>query len=243
MNFKWLDVDFEVVGQRAFEDQELGTDLDRGCTKLLELSDGWPEDTLYFQCRISFRRLPETESPYPLDFRDSRLHEDFLKLFEHLNNTDVTIVVGDGTFRAHKLILAARSDYFRALFRSGMTETVNNEVKIEDVDPPAFNELLRFLYCGLPPNSLNVTSKTLLPLADRFGVLGLKDLCVSAIGNVLHDGNVLDALQLAHRLNCPSLMEKCMPLIKTHQKTLKTTDEWEYLIGDHELAAVVLGSL
>ena len=74
-------------------------------------------------------------------------------------------------------------------------------------------------------------------------MLGLKGLCVSAIGNVLHVGNVLDILQLAHRLNCRSLMEKCMPLIKTHQQMLKTTEEWGHMINDRQLAAVVLDSL
>jgi len=66
-------------------------------------------------------------------------------------STDVCFMVGppDGAtvdIRAHKLILISRSPVFEAMFSSGMTQIRNREevkIRIEDINPDVFKELLR----------------------------------------------------------------------------------------------------
>ena len=205
----------------------------------------YPSDTLYLHCIIRFVSIPGTNgaSSSKKSFRDNTLNEDLLQWFELGEDTDVTIRVGDESFQAHKSILAARSVYFRSLFRSGMAEAVSNEIKIEDADPRAFKELLRFLYSGLSPNDLGAIAMSLLPLADRFGALPLKELCVTAVEKAVEVETVIDSLSLAQSHSCPSLNDKCLAFIKANRQKLKTTESWKRLKSDHQLAGVVLDAL
>ena len=63
---------------------------------------------------------------------DPRLSIDLRKLFNDETDADVKIFVGEKTIKAHKVVLRARSDYFRAMFESNMEESRKNEVGISD---------------------------------------------------------------------------------------------------------------
>lgn len=68
-----------------------------------------------------------------------RLHSDFC---------DVRLKVGSGVFRVHRLVLAASSPYFSALFSGGMSEVDQEEVQILGVETQVFEVLLDFIYTG-----------------------------------------------------------------------------------------------
>ena len=55
--------------------------------------------------------------------------------------TDVTIVVEAATFPAHRVVLAAHSDYFYRMFTCGMTESRNEDVKIQGIEPEVFQQV------------------------------------------------------------------------------------------------------
>lgn len=62
--------------------------------------------------------------------------------------TDVTLV-SDGTeVPAHKLLLAAASDYFAAMFTGGMVEAGRDRVEIQGLDPAALKMLVDYCYTG-----------------------------------------------------------------------------------------------
>lgn len=61
---------------------------------------------------------------------------------------DVRLKVGSRVFRVHRLVLAASSPYFSALFSGGMSEVDQEEVQILGVDTEVFEELLDFIYTG-----------------------------------------------------------------------------------------------
>ncbi|KAK6973368.1 kelch-like protein 24, partial [Biomphalaria glabrata] len=46
---------------------------------------------------------------------------------------DVMIYVDDVEFPCHRVILCAYSDYFQAMFSSGMQEAITQSVKLNDV--------------------------------------------------------------------------------------------------------------
>lgn len=55
-------------------------------------------------------------------------------------------VVEGRSFPGHKYILAAGSDYFRALFFNGMRESTSSEILLHDLQASAFEHVLRFMY-------------------------------------------------------------------------------------------------
>ena len=113
---------------------------------------------------------------------------------------------------------------------------------IEDADPEPFKHYLEFLYTGVPPNTLSTAAWELLPLADRFGALALKDMCEAALISNLSETNAIKALSLADNHCCSSLQKKCLPLIRRNLKTLMATEDWKQLEKNPKLPVMVLES-
>ena len=80
-----------------------------------------------------------------------KLLGDYGKLVEDGDLADVVFVVEGGRCPAYRGLLAARSEYFRGLFKSGMQAGGTKEVTYEDVSVSAFRVLLHFLYTGELP--------------------------------------------------------------------------------------------
>ncbi|CAI7799669.1 unnamed protein product [Closterium sp. NIES-53] len=77
---------------------------------------------------------------------------------------------------AASVVLASKSTFFRALFTSGFSETLDRRlvhIHLTAQEEPLMMELLQFIYQGtLPPDTVTSFERTLqlLLLADRFGV-------------------------------------------------------------------------
>lgn len=93
--------------------------------------------------------------------------------------SDVTLVLDNKHVTAHRVILAARSGYFRDLF---MKNPEQSRVELNDMSPAAFNALLEFIYTG-KCSSLNATlASELLTAAQLFRTEHvLVQLCESAL--------------------------------------------------------------
>ncbi|XP_076802104.1 BTB/POZ domain-containing protein 9-like [Clavelina lepadiformis] len=96
-----------------------------------------------------------------------------------LNNdyNDVTFVVEGKNFPAHRVILAARCPYFRALLFGGMREAHTEAViPIEDSSSDAFEILLRYIYTGKMKlvNSKEADFIEVLGLANKYGFPALE---------------------------------------------------------------------
>ena len=61
---------------------------------------------------------------------------------------DVTIIVENEHFKAHKAVLSASSTYFRSMFTLGFQESKSSEVTIHEGSAKSFNQLLKFAYTG-----------------------------------------------------------------------------------------------
>ena len=77
--------------------------------------------------------------------------QDMLQAINNLRGeeslSDVTVVVGGKEFLTHKVILCAASEYFKAMFTSGFSESSKSEITIEG-DSTIFERILEFMYTG-----------------------------------------------------------------------------------------------
>ncbi|XP_059175108.1 kelch-like protein 41b [Physella acuta] len=89
---------------------------------------------------------------------------------------DFTVVVGETSFRCHRLVLAACSEFFQALFSSGLREATENSVVLQDVSSEVFQKILSALYSG----QIDLTSENYTNIwraANKLQVMFLVDLC------------------------------------------------------------------
>lgn len=78
----------------------------------------------------------------------NHLSEDIGALYLADEYSDVTLIVSGQRFNGHRVILAARSQYFRALLFGGLKESMQEEIELKGTTLPAFKELLKYIYTG-----------------------------------------------------------------------------------------------
>lgn len=119
--------------------------------------------------------------------------------------SDVVIVVQQQEIKVHKLILAARSPVFRAMFTVDMKENRECRINIPDVSYDAAKEFLDFVYCA-KISALN-HPKDLIILADLYQIEELKDACENKLLMNLCKENALDNLYIANLYSCKSKLK------------------------------------
>ena len=175
-------------------------------------------ETWRVTCQLVYSHDSERERSKPENSSGSTLkvQEDLVKMLEEPTNSDVTFLVGGERILAHKAILSARSEYFKAMFGSDVKENVLNEVDISDVEPKVFKGLLQFLYSGLPPKNLSEISLDLLVVADKYCVQEMEDLCEKDVCDNLDASDVVDALIVADKINNEKLMSHAKAVFRGH---------------------------
>ena len=90
---------------------------------------------------------------------------------------DVRLKVGEDVFPAHRIVLAANSNYFHSIFTDGMESNKEViELKDERISPNAFKILMDCIYTGdLLVNAENVSE--VLTTADQLQVQGVVEQC------------------------------------------------------------------
>ncbi|XP_017150910.1 BTB/POZ domain-containing protein 9-like [Drosophila miranda] len=125
--------------------------------------------------------------------------------------SDVEFLVEDQRLPAHRLVLATRSEYFRAMLYGGMCESKQREVQLE-VPPEAFKAILRYLYSG----TLNISTLgeegiiDVLDLAHLYGLQNVETGLVKYLQQNLDVSNVCMILDIARRSNLNQRTEDCL---------------------------------
>lgn len=198
-------------------------------------------DGLRVLVELEFQQIADTLPVAPPSCgRSDRYHEDFLEMFEAGTATDVTFLIRGQKVKAHKAVLMARCSYFKTMFASGMKEALEGEVKVTDVKIRVFKELLKFIYGGKEPAFRKDVTADLLIVADKYGLVELKDICEKQLIAHLSAENVVDYLLLADELNCSYLLNVATPLIRTHVQTLGANKELDKLKANPKLLLEML---
>uniref|UniRef100_A0A8C2ZNB5 Speckle type BTB/POZ protein n=1 Tax=Cyclopterus lumpus TaxID=8103 RepID=A0A8C2ZNB5_CYCLU len=134
-------------------------------------------------------------------------------LWENSRFTDCFLCVAGQKFQAHKAILAARSPVFGATFEHEMEESKKNRVKINDVAPDVFKEVICFIYTGKAPN-LDKMADDLLAAADKYALERLKVMCEDAPCTSLSAENAAEVLVLAD-LHCAEAAQDAADVMET----------------------------
>ena len=84
------------------------------------------------------------------------------------NFSDVLFIVSGQEVPAHRCILSARSDYFRALFGNSMRESHSNQaIHNSSVEYGVFKIIMQYIYCGKFLNEEEIDAVTLVSIFVR----------------------------------------------------------------------------
>lgn len=163
------------------------------------------------------------------------LGKDLENFLESESHSDVTFIVKGEKIKAHKAILAARSEYFSRMFASGMKECQTSEVQMDDCDPLTFRKTLQILYGGFKFGS-QVDFKTavgVFALVDRYQLTGIAKSCLEVIRERTNAENVALVLKAASDLNNEDLRRISFDVLKE----MSEKDRWQILVdlGDGEM--------
>ncbi|KAF5467349.1 hypothetical protein F2P56_017179 [Juglans regia] len=188
---------------------------------LLEASDYLKDDCLVMYCKVGVvRNHLECPKLRAISVPPSDMGQGFKTLIESEVGCDVVFQVGNETFKAHKLILAARSPVFRAQFFGLVGNPNIDKVVVKDIDPFIFKAMLLFIYTDKLPDveeiestaicSSSVMVQHLLAAADLYNLDRLKVLCESELCKVINIDTVATILALAEQHHCPQLKAICL---------------------------------
>lgn len=138
------------------------------------------------------------------------LVEQLAQLCMNADNADVTFTVKGQHLPAHRIILATRSEYFRALLFGALKESKQNEITLH-VSVDAFKYLMKYIYTG----SLSLKQMKIrdildtLELAHQYGFIDLQKALANYLGKVIGMSNVCVILETARLLDLTELSSTC----------------------------------
>ncbi|XP_064487780.1 speckle-type POZ protein-like isoform X1 [Ornithodoros turicata] len=159
------------------------------------------------------------------------LKDDVSRFSENTDFTDLTIVAENKTFRVHKVLLAARSPVFHAMFMNDMKEKQESLVEVKDLSADVVREMLTFVYTDEAPNLCSMACD-LLQAADKYDLERLRSMCEEQIALCLTADTAVDALRLADRTNAAHLKRVATHYINTHADDVRKSDGWEAMIEE-----------
>jgi speckle-type POZ protein len=120
------------------------------------------------------------------------------ELFATMDLSDVVFNVCGRQFTAHKIILAMKSPVFKAMFHhSSNKEVLSGQVKVEDIEPDVFQEILLFIYTGRTQlTAMNKMAPGILAAADKYLLQDLKTRCETHLIRQMSAENCLELLSL-----------------------------------------------
>ncbi|XP_039294308.1 BTB/POZ domain-containing protein 9 [Nilaparvata lugens] len=131
--------------------------------------------------------------------------------------SDIVLKVDDTRFHAHKVILAARSEYFRALLYGGMKESHQAEIELKDTSIEAFKALLKYIYTGhLSLTSVKDIVLDMLGLAHQFGFVELEAAISDYLRQTLSIQDVCAVFDAARLYHLHYLTKVCTTFMDSH---------------------------
>ncbi|XP_043274873.1 speckle-type POZ protein-like [Venturia canescens] len=203
-------------------------------THYMSQLDGDEHDTYIVSLKISIVR-PIDVIPIITDKKDNTNSGNSVDSSTHIlanlkgllvskSFSDITLVLRDQKYSAHKTILAAQSKVFERTFATAMKEQKENCVKVIDTDEEVFAKFLNYLYTG-ELTDLKKNVEKMIVVADYYQIDHLKTICENLMMANLCEKNIVQYVIIANELNCSKLEKKALTLIENNRIILKTVFE------------------
>lgn len=133
--------------------------------------------------------------------------------------------------QVHKLVLAACSPYFKAMFTNNFKECLASEVTLKDVCPQVIGRLVDYAYTS----RITVGEKCVLHVllaAMRFQIEDVAKACCDFLIKNLEPSNVIGIARFAEEIGCIELHHRCREYINSHFSEVDSSSDlqWEVVL-------------
>lgn len=143
--------------------------------------------------------------PFDGIFFPENVYRDMNKLIKFKDFKDFTIKIKEKEFKAHKLMLAARSPTLAEIFKENPKL---DEIIFEDIEVEVFEILIIYIYDDILPDKYDDKSLKVFAAAGKLKLHYLKN----HVGKILYDNlnpeNSFEILKFASKYNCGELRRK-----------------------------------
>ncbi|XP_017073788.1 kelch-like protein 26 isoform X2 [Drosophila eugracilis] len=166
----------------------------------------------------------------------SSVEETLLRGLNKLRNedklTDVTLIVEEHKFKAHRVVLAASSDYFCAMFADcAMIESRKDEINLYGITARAMGSIIDYIYTSmLELNYDNI--EEILAAATHVQVREVIERCTLFLGTKIEMENCLAIAGMADIYGIIDLSERAHRYICAHFEEFATTSDFKEMKVD-----------
>ena len=176
----------------------------------------------------------ERQNEQPTTVSDGRFKEQLLCKLDELRKANFlcdTIVRVEGEdFPAHKNVLCATSDYFKAFFSSDLQvkESQSSLVGLKNMKSSTIAEVLRFMYTG-EVNMSSSNAQDLIVVSDYLIIPRLKTTAAEFIGKSINASNCSTMESFAFQYNCDALSQAVLNYKCEHFLTYVKSNDFMHL--------------
>ncbi|XP_062972512.1 kelch-like protein 40 [Elgaria multicarinata webbii] len=175
-------------------------------------------------------------------YQQTLLQDGLKDLLDHSKFLDCVLKAKGKEFPCHRLVLAACSPYFRAMFLSDMEESKKKEISLEEVDPEVLGKILHYIYTS----ELEITEQNvqdIFSVANMFQIPSIFTVCVSFLQKRLCLSNCLAIFRLGLMLDCARLAVAARDFICDRFALISRDEEFCQLSPDELIAIISSDSL
>ncbi|CAF3828045.1 unnamed protein product [Rotaria sordida] len=134
-------------------------------------------------------------------------------------------------FYAHKLILAARSPVFAAMFSNRTLENTTNTIDINDLHPNTIQSMLEYIYTG-KVTDIKKSTVELYRCADKYQLEDLRLQAEMALMNSISIETSAEILLLADQHHSKDLKSRVIQfIVNGNLKAITQTDGWHRYVA------------
>lgn len=145
---------------------------------------------------------------------------------------DITIRISNYEYTAHKVVLSACSDYFRAMFNKNMLESQNNMVTLYDISAIGFKLLLNYMYTS----QLELTDENIqevLEVAVYLQIHHVINKCSEYLEKHLNKENCVDIVRIAEIFAIKKLRIAAYRYICSNLSVIAELDQFRNFSPEH----------
>ncbi|KAG8429742.1 hypothetical protein GDO86_019339 [Hymenochirus boettgeri] len=181
--------------------------------------------------------LPAQQTEELRLYQQTLLQDGLKDMLDNSKFIDCVLKISGKEFPCHRLVLAACSPYFRAMFLSDQEEGKKKEIDLEDVDPDVMGKILHYIYTSeIEITETNV--QDIFSVANMFQIPSIFTVCVSFLQKKLCLSNCLAIFRLGLMLDCPRLAVSARDFL-CDRFNLVSRDEEFYQLSPDELIAII----